>query len=394
MITTMSFIEQDNKYIINSYKRQPVELVSGNGVVATDINGKEYIDFGSGIGVNALGYCDPDWTKAIHEQATKLQHTSNYFATKPQAELAQKLCEKTGYKKVFFANSGAEANEGAIKIARKYSFDKYGQEAQRNVIITLVNSFHGRTVTTLAATGQDSFHQNFFPFTKGFRYANMGNIDELKALIDPTVCAVMVEPIQGESGVIPLNWEYLKTVKSICDNNDILLIADEIQTGVGRTGYFLASENYDIKPNIVTLAKGLGGGLPIGAILTDELTQSVLRIGDHGSTFGGNPVVCAGANVVIDKIYNAEFLAKVKEKGNYIISQLEGISEIDSVSGLGMMIGARLKTKKIADVMADCLANGLLVLSAKEKLRLLPPLVISYDEINRGLDILKKVLTQ
>lgn len=390
----MSIIEKDNEFVINSYKRQPVELMSGSGVVATDINGKEYIDFGSGIGVNSLGYCDPDWTRAINDQATKLQHTSNLYATKPQAELAQKLCEKTGYKKVFFANSGAEANEGAIKIARKYSFDKYGIEAQRNVIITLVNSFHGRTITTLAATGQDSFHQNFFPFTKGFRYANMGNIEEFKALIDQTVCAVMIEPIQGEGGVTPLNWEYLRTIRSICENNDILLIADEIQTGVGRTGYFLASESYDIKPNIVTLAKGLGGGLPIGAILTDEITQSVLKFSDHGSTFGGNPVVCAGANVVVDKIYNSDFLAKVKEKGKYITTQLEGIEEIDSVSGLGMMIGVKLKTKLVADVVTACLANGLLVLSAKEKLRLLPPLVISYDEINKGLDILKKVLTQ
>ena len=303
----------------------------------------------------------------------------------------------TGYSKMFFGNSGAEANECAIKIARKYSFDKYGKDAQRWVIITLVNSFHGRTLATLSATGQDVFHNYFFPFVEGFVNAEANNIDDLKAKLrenEGRVCAVMFECIQGEGGVIALDKEFVKTAAEECEKNDILLICDEVQTGVGRTGKFLACEHYGVKPNIVTLAKGLAGGIPIGVCLTDEKTCEVLTPGTHGSTFGGNPIACAGGIAVLDRVSSEGFLEGIDAKAAYFREKLSEISEVEGVDGIGLMIGVRLKTKDAHDVAKACLDNGLLILTAKEKLRFLPPLTITKEEIDKGIAILKNILEQ
>lgn len=384
--------ELSQQYMMNTYVRQDVVIVQGKNATCYDEEGKEYIDFGSGIGVNSLGYCDEDWSNAVSEQAKTLQHVSNLYYSKPMAELAQLLCEKTGYQKVFFGNSGAEANECAIKIARKYSFLKYGADAKRYKIITLVNSFHGRTITTLSATGQDQFHTFFFPFTQGFDYVVAGNIKELAAKCDNTVCAIMVELVQGEGGVIPLEADYIKQVERICKRNDILFIADEVQTGIGRTGTLLASEQFKVKPDIITLAKGLGGGLPIGACLVNENLACVFEPGDHGTTYGGNPVVCAGAKVVLQKVANEEFLNEVVAKSKYLKAKLLKIEEVESVDGMGLMLGIKLKTKKASEVVKACIANGLIVLTAKEKIRLLPPLTISYAELNQGIAIFKRIL--
>ncbi len=325
----------------------------------------------------------------------KIQHTSNLYYTKPQVELAEKLCSLTGFKKVFFSNSGAEANEGAIKIARKYSFDKYGKN--RYNILTLNNSFHGRTITTLKATGQDVFHNYFFPFTEGFEYADANDISQTLDILknsDNSFCAVMVEIVQGEGGVIPLEKDYLEELYKYCEQNDILFMVDEVQTGIGRTGSILASEHFDIKPDIITLAKGLGGGLPIGAVLTNSKTEAVLSYSDHGTTYGGNPVACAGASVVLDKVSNS--LDEINKKSAYIIDKLEQIKEntqeIKSVSGMGLMLGIELSTKQAPDVLKECLEEGLIILSAKTKVRMLPPLNISYQEIDDGLSILESVL--
>lgn len=388
----MNIIEQSEKYIVKTYGRFPVCFESGNGVTATDINGKTYIDMGSGIGVNSLGFCDETWVNAVCEQAKTLQHVSNYYYTVPQANLAMSLCEHTGYSKAFFGNSGAEANECAIKIARKYSCDKYGAEANRNVIITLKNSFHGRTITTLSATGQDNFHKNFFPFTEGFTFVIANDINDLISAVDDKICAIMFEPIQGEGGVIPMDLEYIKAVEKICSDKDILLIADEVQTGAGRTGKFLASEFLGVKPNIITLAKGLGGGLPIGVILTDEMTCEVLKISDHGTTFGGNPIACAGANAVVSKLLFDGFLDEVVKKGEYLRAKLLEIGEVESLTGMGLMVGITLKQKVSTEVAKVCLDEGLLVLTAKEKVRLLPPLTITYQEIDKAINILANVL--
>lgn len=390
----MNIFEQYDKYTMDTYAHQPCCLVSGKGATCKDADGKEYIDFGSGIGVNSLGFADDEWTAAVAKQAAAIQHVSNYYYLEPVGQLAQALCEATGYSKVFFGNSGAEANEGAIKIVRKYSNEKYGADAGRHVIISLVNSFHGRTITALSATGQAVFHQHFDPFTPGFRYVSADDIDAFKAALDGKVCAVMIEPIQGEGGVLQLDKDYVQEVERICRENDILIIADEIQTGVGRTGTALCSEHYEIKPDVVTLAKGLGGGLPIGAILAADSVKDVLKRGDHGTTFGGNPVVCAGANVVVNRVLNERFLNRVADKGNYIRAQLSDAAEIDYISGIGMMLGLKLRTKSADNVRAECLKNGLIVLTAKDRVRLLPPLTISYDEINRGLEILKAALHQ
>ena len=325
------------------------------------------------------------------EQAHRIQHTSNIYYSAPQADVAQKLCERTGYSKIFFGNSGAEANEAAIKLARKYSFDKYGKG--RHNIITLVNSFHGRTITTLSATGQDVFHNYFFPFTEGFIYVEANNIDDLKAKLDDTVCAVMFEYIQGEGGVLPLEREFVDAIFSLCAEKDVLTIADEVQTGVGRTGKFLAGENFGKRTNITTLAKGIAGGLPMGICLADEKCCDVLSASTHGSTFGGNPVCSAGANTVLDRI-TPEFLEEVARKGVYLKGKLLEISEIERVDGMGLMLGARLKTKKAADVAKKAVENGLLVLTAKEKLRFLPPLTISFAEIDKGTEILKGLLEE
>ncbi len=396
MILKMNTIEQFNEHVMSTYGRYDVVLEKGESRVAVDENGKEYIDFGSGIGTNSLGFCDEDWVKAVCDQAHKIQHTSNYYYTKVQADFAQKLCSLTGYSKMFFGNSGAEANECAIKLARKYSFDKYGKDAERNIIITLVNSFHGRTIATLSATGQEVFHNYFFPFVGGFVNVKANDIDDLKAKLeenDGKVCAVMFEYVQGEGGVIPLEQSFVDAIFEECEKRDILTISDEVQTGVGRTGKLLAGENFGRHANICTLAKGLAGGIPIGVCLADEKCCDVLTPGTHGSTFGGNPIACAGGNAVLDKVSSEGFLDEVNKKAEYFRAKLSEIPEVEGVDGLGLMIGVRLKTKKAGEVCKECLENGLLILTAKDKLRFLPPLTISYEDIDKGIEILKKVLS-
>ncbi len=386
----MSTIEKFNEHVMATYGRYPLVMESGSDECAVDENGKKYIDFGSGIGTNSLGYCNEDWVNAVCEQVKTLQHTSNYYYTKVQADFAAKLTEATGMKKIFFGNSGAEANECAIKIARKYSFDKYGKG--RHNIITLVNSFHGRTLTTLSATGQDVFHNYFFPFTEGFIYVEANNIEDLKSKVDNTVCAIMFEYIQGEGGVLALDKEFVDAIYEIAEKNDILTISDEVQTGVGRTGKFLAGDNFGKKADIVTLAKGIAGGLPMGACLTGEKCENVLTAGTHGSTFGGNPVCCAGGLAVLNKAADAAFLDEVTKKGEYFRKKLSEIEEVEATSGIGLMIGITLKTKKAGEMAKAALDKGLLVLTAKDKLRFLPPLTITYDEIDAGMKILAEIL--
>lgn len=386
----MNTIDKFNEHVMHTYGRYPLVMEKGEGVCCTDEAGKSYIDFGSGIGTNSLGYCDEKWADAVCAQVRSVQHTSNYYYTKIQADFAEKLCEISGYDKVFFGNSGAEANECAIKIARKYSFDKYGRG--RHNIITLVNSFHGRTLTTLSATGQEVFHNYFFPFTEGFVYAEANNTDDLKNKLDDTVCAVMLEYIQGEGGVNALDKDFVDAVYQLCEEKDVLVITDEVQTGVGRTGKFLAGENFGKKADIVTLAKGLAGGLPIGACLTNEKCSGVLTAGTHGSTFGGNPVACAGGLAVLQRVTSTGFLDEVTEKADYIRTELEKCLEVESVSGIGLMIGIKLKTKKAADVVKEALDKGLLLLTAKDKVRLLPPLTIEKAELEKGMKILINIL--
>lgn len=391
----MNTIEQFNEHVMGSYGRYDLVLEKGDGRQAVDENGKEYIDFGSGIGTNSLGYCNDKWVKAICEQAQSIQHTSNYYYTKVQADFAKKLCENAGYDKMFFGNSGAEANECAIKIARKYSFDKYGKDAERNIIITLVNSFHGRTMATLSATGQDVFHNYFFPFLPGFVNAKANDIADLKAKLAENkgkVCAVMFEFVQGEGGVVPLEKDFVNAIFEECAKDDILTIADEVQTGVGRTGKLLTSQIYGVKPDITTLAKGLAGGVPIGVCLATEKCSGVLTPGTHGSTFGGNPIACAGGNAVLDTVLSDGFTDEIVKKGEYIRKKLADIDEVEGVDGMGLMLGIRLKTKNAGEVCKACLENGLLILTAKTKLRFLPPLNITYDEIDKGIEILTKIL--
>ena len=386
----MNTIEKFNGSVMHTYGRFNAVLEKGSGRCCTDESGREYIDFGSGIGTNSLGFCDNDWADAVCAQVRTLQHNSNYYYTKVQADFAEALCSTTGYSKVFFGNSGAEANECAIKLARKYSFDKYGKG--RHNIITLKNSFHGRTLCTLSATGQDSFHNYFFPFVEGFVNAEANNIDDLKSKLDETVCAVMIEFIQGEGGVFALDEEYVRELFSLCREKDILVITDEVQTGAGRTGKFLAAEHYGVHADIVTLAKGLAGGIPIGACLADENCSEVLVPGTHGSTFGGNPIACAGGLAVIRKVTAPGFLEDAEKKGEYFREKLHKISGVKSVSGKGLMIGIELEKGDAHDIAVKCLERGLLVLTAKTKVRLLPPLNITYDEIDRGLKIFKEVL--
>lgn len=386
----MSTIEQFNKYVMPSYGRYDLVLDSGSGRQAVDENGKEYIDFGSGIGTNSLGYCNENWVKAVCDQAHKIQHTSNYYYTKVQADFAKALCETAGYTDMFFGNSGAEANECAIKIARKYSFDKYGKG--RSNIITLVNSFHGRTLCTLSATGQDVFHNYFFPFVEGFVNVEANNIEDLRTKLDDTVCAVMFEYIQGEGGVMALHQEFVDEIFRLCAEKDVLTIADEVQTGVGRTGKFLAGDNFGKKADLTTLAKGLAGGVPIGVCLSGEKCAKVLTAGTHGSTFGGNPISCAGGLAVLETVNKPGFLDEVARKGAYIREKLLTSPEVASVSGMGLMIGIELKNKKAGDVVRAALDKGLLLLTAKTKIRLLPPLTITYEEIDKGLEILLGLL--
>ncbi len=388
----MDTIEQFDSHVMQTYDRLPLVMESGSGRTCTDEDGKRYLDFGSGIGTNSLGYCDPAWADAVCAQVRSMQHTSNYYYTKVQADFAERLCRITGYKRVFFGNSGAEANECAIKLARKYSFDKYG--AGRNVIITLRNSFHGRTMATLSATGQDCFHNYFFPFPEGFVYAEANDIDDLLKKMHNNVCAVMLEYIQGEGGVVPLDSKYVDQLYDFCAKRDILVIADEVQTGVGRTGTFLAGEQYAKKADITTLAKGLGGGLPIGACLANGKCADVLTKGMHGSTFGGNPVVCAGGLAVLEQVAKPDFLAQVLAKGAHIRAALRDCEEVTEITGLGLMLGLTLKTKQAADVKQAAFQRGLLVLTAKDKVRLLPPLNITIGELDSGLAILKECLSQ
>lgn len=390
---SQDYISKENEFIMDTYARFPVVLEKGNGATVFDVDGKKYIDFGSGIGVNSLGYGDKKWAKAVSKQASHLAHISNLYYHPKMIELAQMLIKASKMDKVFFSNSGAEANEGAIKLARKYSFDKYGEG--RSNIVTLVNSFHGRTVTTLSATGQDSFHQFFFPFTEGFIYAEANNSKSVLSRLNNSVCAVMIEVIQGEGGVLPLQKRFLKELEHACKQKDILLIVDEIQTGVGRTGKFLASEHFDISPDIVTLAKGLAGGLPIGAVLCNEKLSKVLGKGHHGSTFGANPVSCAGAIEVLKRIDKSSFYSKVERRAKYLRAGLKEIPQVTNIRGMGLMLGFDLKdnldAKKVVSLLAE---KGLLALTAKTSVRFLPPLVISYKEIDEGLAILKNVLEE
>ncbi len=381
-------INKDKAYVANTYNRFPVEIISGKGSVAIDADGKEYIDLTSGIGVTSFGIADDEWKKAVNAQLDKVQHMSNLYYTKPCADLAELLCKKTGMKKVFFANSGAEANEGAIKIARKYAQDKKGKEY--STVITLKNSFHGRTITTLAATGQDKFHEHFTPLTDGFVYGDAEDLDGIKALArEHKTAAIMIECVQGEGGVIPLSQEFVKGLYDFAKREDIILIVDEVQTGNGRCGEMYAYMNYGISPDVVSTAKGLGGGLPIGAILLNEKTESVLGFGDHGSTFGGNPVCCAGAMSIINRLDEA-FLDDVKAKSEYIFTALSGAKGIKSVSGMGLMIGIETDRKN-TEIISECMEKGVLCLSAKTKVRLLPALNIPMETLKKAVDIIKDV---
>ena len=387
----MNIKEMDAAYVANTYKRFPVQIVSGQGSIVKDDQGKEYIDLGSGIAVTSFGIGDAEWKQAVMDQINQVQHMSNLYYTEPCAKLAQMLCQKTGMKKVFFCNSGAEANECAIKTARKYAADKYGPD--RYTIITLKNSFHGRTITTLAATGQEHYHELFQPLTPGFRHAAAEDIQELKELINeqPTA-AIMIECVQGEGGVIPLSKEYVQAVADICKEQDILLIVDEVQTGNGRTGQLYAYMNYGVQPDIVSTAKGLGGGLPLGAALLGEKVEKVLGYGDHGSTFGGNPVCCAGALSVLSRLDEA-FLAEVRKKSEFLFDTFKDAPGIEAVTGLGLMIG--LKTKKPAgQVLAACMDKGVLCLTAKDKVRLLPALNIPMDTLKKAVAIIKEACAE
>lgn len=385
----MSVFEKDNKYIANTYARFPVDIVSGHGAVAVDSDGKEYIDMGSGIGVNAFGYCDKEWADAVSAQLYTLQHTSNLFYTHPGVELAELLCEKSGMKKCFFGNSGAEANECAIKTARKYSLDKYNNP-DRNVIVTLNQSFHGRTLATLKATGQDVFHNTFGPFPEGFVYTPANDFDALENTCDDNVCAIMMEIVQGEGGVIALDKIFIKKVYEFCRKHDIILIIDEVQTGNGRTGKMYAYQHYDIEPDIVSTAKGIAGGLPMGVCLFGEKTKDTLTPGTHGSTYGMNPVVAAGALSIVSRLDDA-FLNQVLNKSEYIRSRLNKCKNVMGISGLGLMLGIET-TKDAKAVVLECINRGVLPLTAKNKIRLLPPLNISDSELEKAMDIITEVI--
>ena len=382
----MNTKELDKAYVAGTYKRFPVEIVSGKGSVVTDADGKQYIDMGSGIGVTAFGIADDRWQKAVTDQLSQVQHMSNLYYTRPCAELAALLCSKTGMSKVFFSNSGAEANECAIKVARKYASDKYGQS--RSTIITLENSFHGRTLTTLAATGQDHYHELFQPLTPGFVSIPANKPDVLEAAIEKySPAAVMIECIQGEGGVVPLEASYVKAVRELTEKNDIIMIVDEVQTGNGRTGQLYSYMNFNIVPDVVSTAKGLGGGLPLGATLISEKCKDVLGFGDHGSTFGGNPVSCAGAISILSRI-DEDLLAEVRAKSDFLFKTFKGAEGIESVSGMGLMIG--LKTiKPASEVVAKCMENGVLCLTAKDKVRLLPALNIPMAKLKQAASIIK-----
>lgn len=380
----------DSLYVAPAYARFPLELCSGKGARLYDEKGKMYIDLGAGIAVNIFGACDETWVAAVTEQLGKLQHSSNLYYTAPGAELAKILCERTSMKKVFFGNSGAEANECAIKAARRWAFLKYGDESH-STIITLKNSFHGRTISTLAATGQDAFHTEFGPFTPGFVYAEANNLADLRRLAEENdCCAIMFEPVQGEGGVTALTPEFVAGAVELAKERDMLLVVDEVQTGNGRTGELYAYMHYGITPDIVTTAKGLGGGLPIGACMFGERTENIMCAGKHGSTFGANPVCCAGAISVINRV-DDELIAAVREKSEYIINELSGARGVKSVTGMGLMLGIESE-RPASEIISDCMEAGVLVLSAKTKVRLLPPLNIGWEELKEAIGILKGVL--
>ncbi len=390
---TLKALEHD--HVMQTYGRFDLALDHGQGCTLYDVDGNAYLDLASGIGVNALGHNDPDLTKAISEQATKLMQASNLYYTQPMIFAAQKLTALSGLDKVFFANSGAEANEGIIKIARKYSWDTY-HDPERMIILTLKNSFHGRTIATLEATGQDKFHQNFFPFTEGFEYVEANNIEDLKkAMNNPKVCGLMMELVQGESGVRPLQADFVAEAAKLCQEKDILLMIDEVQTGIGRTGKFFAYQNYDLSPDLVSCAKGLGGGIPIGAVLANEKTSGILKAGDHGTTFGGNPLSTAAANVVLDKVGQEDFLNEVQAKGEYFLNALKALDsdKILDVRGLGLMIGIEVGPEHIAEYLNALQDHGVLAIKAGAgTIRLLPPLVLSYPEIDQAVAAFEEVL--
>ncbi len=382
----MSITSIDNTYVAHTYKRFPVEIVAGKGSVAIGADGKEYIDLGSGIGVTSFGMADEAWQKAVTEQISKVQHTSNLYYTEPCALLAQKLCERTGMKRVFFSNSGAEANECAIKVARKYAADKKGEEYF--TIVTLENSFHGRTLTTLAATGQEHFHKLFQPLTPGFVSVKANDLDAMiTAATEQKAAAIMIECIQGEGGVLPLEADYVKAVAKFAADNDIILIVDEVQTGNGRTGKLYSYMNFGIEPDVVSTAKGLAGGIPIGATLLADKVKDVLSYGDHGSTFGGNPVSCAAANSIIDRLDDS-FMDEVTAKSKLVFDTLKGVKGIESVDGMGLMLGIKT-SRPAAEVVAECIAGGVLCLTAKDKVRLLPALNIPTEVLKKALDVIK-----
>jgi len=382
----MNIKELDNNYIANTYARFPLVLKEGKGSTVVDENGKEYIDMATGIAVNTFGYSDNEWVEAVTAQLNTIQHTSNLYYTLPSTQLAEQLCIRTGMKKVFFSNSGAEANECAIKVARKYAANKKGSEY--NTIITLKNSFHGRTVTTLSATGQDVFHKDFLPLTEGFVYAEANNIDDLEEKIkNNKVAAIMFEIVQGEGGVLPLNKEFINYISKVSKENDILTIVDEVQCGNGRTGKLYAYMNYDFTPDIVSTAKGLGGGLPLGATMLGEKVENTLVAGDHGSTFGGNPVCCAGALNIINRI-DDNLLSDVREKSKYIIEELSNSKGVKSVSGMGLMLGIETE-KDASEIVNYCMDKGVLVIKAKTKVRLLPALNIPWETLKTAIKIIK-----
>ncbi|MBQ3116373.1 MAG: aspartate aminotransferase family protein [Clostridia bacterium] len=382
----MKLTQLDKTYVANTYARFPVEIVSGKGSYLYSTEGKEYIDMGSGIGVTAFGIADEEWISAVTAQLGKVQHTSNLYYTEPCARLAEILCTKTGMNKVFFGNSGAEANECAIKVARKYAADKKGKDY--NVIITLQNSFHGRTLATLSATGQDKFHELFNPLVPGFVHTPANDLEALKeAVKNNKACAVMIECVQGEGGVNCLDKDFVLGVQEVCNENDLILIVDEVQTGNGRTGKLYSYMNFGITPDVVTTAKGLGGGLPIGCCLMNQKTEAVLGFGDHGSTFGGNPVCAAGAISVLERLTD-EFLLEVDKKSKYVFNELSGAKGVESISGAGLMIGIKT-TRPVKEVLNECIENGVLCLTAKDKLRLLPALNIPMETLKKAVEVIK-----
>lgn len=389
IVNSIEIKERDRQYILGTYNRSDLCIVKGNGSTCYSPEGKKYIDFSSGIGVNSLGFCEEGWVKAVTHQMNTLQHTSNLFFTEPCGELAEILIQRSGFDKVFFCNSGAEANEGAIKAARKYSFMKYGKD--RYEIITLTDSFHGRTLAAITATGQDGYHKYFDPFVEGFAYAKVNDMEDMRTKISHRTCAIMIELIQGEGGVNTLDADYVTALYHLCKEKDLLLIVDEVQTGIGRTGKLFAYEHFGVQPDLITVAKGLGAGLPIGGILFDKSCSHVLEPGDHGTTFGGNPVICAGGVEVLKRI-DSGFLNQVAEKGNLMKAQIEKMEGVLEVTGLGMMLGLSLKDKRTGEVAKSALELGLITLTAKDKLRLLPPLNITHEEINEGLGLLQKAL--